>query len=76
QGVGVERVFLINSPKLEKVTVLKSGKVRRAKLYYLRERTGKATRLKEQLKRANEEITSLPKEEVPEEGKLVEATTS
>jgi len=76
QGVGVERVFLINSPKLEKVTVLKSGKVRRAKLYYLRERTGKATRLKEQLKRANEAITSLPKEEVPEEGKLVEATTS
>lgn len=44
---GVERTFPINSPKLAKVEVKRHGKVRRAKLYYLRERTGKATRLVE-----------------------------
>jgi len=42
---GVERTFPINSPKLAKVEVKRHGKVRRAKLYYLRDRTGKATRL-------------------------------
>ncbi|MDP1796812.1 MAG: 50S ribosomal protein L19 [Planctomycetaceae bacterium] len=42
---GVERTFPVNSPKLAKVEVKRHGKVRRAKLYYLRERTGKATRL-------------------------------
>ncbi len=46
--VGVERTFPLHSPKLEKVKVIKKGKVRRAKLYYLRERTGiKATKVKE-----------------------------
>lgn len=44
---GVERVFPVNSPKIAKVDVKRHGKVRRAKLYYLRERTGKATRLVE-----------------------------
>ena len=44
---GVERTFPINSPKLAKVEVKRHGKVRRAKLYYLRDRTGKATRLVE-----------------------------
>jgi len=46
-GVGVERVFPINSPKLAKIEVIRHGSVRRAKLYYLRERRGKAARIKE-----------------------------
>jgi large subunit ribosomal protein L19 len=44
---GVERVFAICSPRLEKIVVKKHGRVRRAKLYYLRDRVGKATRVKE-----------------------------
>ena len=47
QGVGVERIFLIHSPKIDSINVLKSAKVRRAKLYYLRNLQGKATRLKQ-----------------------------
>ncbi len=49
QGIGIERVFLVHSPRVEKITVLRRGDVRRAKLYYLRQRTGKATRIKEKL---------------------------
>ncbi len=49
QGIGIERVFLIHSPRVEKITVLRRGDVRRAKLYYLRKRTGKATRIKEKV---------------------------
>ncbi len=45
-GVGVERTFLLHSPRLEKVEVLRRAKVRRAQLYFLRERRGKAARLK------------------------------
>jgi large subunit ribosomal protein L19 len=47
QGIGIERVFPVNSPRIEKIKVQRRGHVRRAKLYYLRERTGKATRIKE-----------------------------
>lgn len=47
QGIGIERVFLIHSPRVEKIQVQRRGNVRRSKLYYLRERTGKATRIKE-----------------------------
>ena len=43
-GVGVERTFAVHSPKIEKVEVSREGKVRRAKLYYLRDRVGKAAR--------------------------------
>ena len=50
--VGVERTFVLNSPILAKIEVVKYGKVRRAKLYYLRNRTGKATRIKEDKKAA------------------------
>ena len=46
-GIGVERTFLLNSPRLENIKVVRKGKVRRAKLYYLRGRTGKAARIKE-----------------------------
>ena len=45
-GEGVERVFPLHSPRVEKVEVTREGKVRRAKLYYLRERSGKAARVK------------------------------
>lgn len=48
-GVGVERVFPIHSPFVEKVEVVRKGKVRRAKLFYLRERTGKAAKVKQKL---------------------------
>ncbi len=48
-GTGVERTFLVNSPKVEKVEVVRNGKVRRAKLYYLRDRVGKATKVKEKI---------------------------
>jgi large subunit ribosomal protein L19 len=47
QGIGIERVFQVHSPRIEKITVQRRGHVRRAKLYYLRQRTGKATRIKE-----------------------------
>lgn len=46
-GVGVERTFLVNSPRIEKIEVLRHAKVRRKQLYYLRGLTGKAARLKE-----------------------------
>ncbi len=48
-GVGVERTFLIHSPRIEKIEVLRHARVRRKQLYYLRGRTGKAARLKEVL---------------------------
>ena len=51
QGVGVERVFLLHSPKVANIKVLRRGKARRAKLYYLRDRVGKATRLKQRFDR-------------------------
>lgn len=46
-GVGVERTFLLHSPRVEKINVVRHGKVRRAKLFYLRNRVGKAAKLKE-----------------------------
>lgn len=48
-GVGVERVFPLHSPNVRKVQVIRRGKVRRAKLYYLRDRVGKAAKVKEQV---------------------------
>jgi large subunit ribosomal protein L19 len=46
-GVGVERVFPVYSPRIDKIEIIKRGKVRRAKLYYLRERVGKSAKVKE-----------------------------
>ena len=46
-GVGVERLFPVNSPNIESIVLHKVGKVRRAKLFYLRERSGKSARIKE-----------------------------
>ena len=51
QGVGVERVFLVYSPRIDKIVVQRKGDVKRAKLYYLRERSGKATRIKEKIEK-------------------------
>jgi len=47
QGIGIERIFIIHSPKIDSINVLKSSKVRKSKLYYLRKRKGKASRLKQ-----------------------------
>jgi large subunit ribosomal protein L19 len=47
QGIGVEKIFPVNSPIIESINILKKGKVRRAKLYYLRKKEGKAARIKE-----------------------------
>jgi large subunit ribosomal protein L19 len=49
-GCGIERVFPLHSPVVDKVEVVRSGKVRRAKLYYLRDRVGKAAKVKEQIR--------------------------
>lgn len=49
-GIGVERVFPIHSPMVDNIEIIRRGKVRRAKLYYLRDRVGKATRVKEDIK--------------------------
>ena len=48
-GVGVEKTFPIHSPHVQKVEIVRRGKVRRAKLYYLRDRVGKASKVKEQI---------------------------
>ena len=51
QGIGVERIFLVHSPQVASIKVERRGKVRRAKLFYLRERMGKATRVKQRFDR-------------------------
>lgn len=47
QGIGIERVYLIHSPRITEIKIIKKSKIRRAKLYYLRNKFGKATRLKQ-----------------------------
>ena len=47
QGIGIERIFLLHSPKIDSISVLRSSKVRRSKLYYLRKLKGKASRLRQ-----------------------------
>jgi large subunit ribosomal protein L19 len=48
-GVGVERTLPVHSPKIAKIDIVRKGKIRRAKLYYLRDRVGKAAKIKEKL---------------------------
>ena len=83
-GVGVEKTFLIHSPLVEKVEVVRVGKARRAKLYYLRDRVGKAAKTKENTgaRIENKEITikeelaeEVPVEAAPEEAPAVETET-
>lgn len=50
-GVGVERVFPVNSPAVDRIEVVRHGKIRRSKLYYLRDRVGKAAKVKERIKK-------------------------
>ena len=89
-GVGVEKTFLVHSPMVEKVEVVRVGKARRAKLYYLRDRVGKASKTKEKLGARienkeivlKEELTDEPvienetseKVDAPEEAPVVETT--
>jgi len=57
-GVGVERIFPVNSPRIDKIEVLKAGKVQRSKIYYLRELVGKSARLKENAQNEEGEAAS------------------
>jgi large subunit ribosomal protein L19 len=52
QGVGVERVFLLHSPRIASIKIIRRGRVRRAKLYYLRDRVGKSARIAQRFDRA------------------------
>lgn len=69
QGEGVERTFPLHSPRIAKVEVKRTGRVRRAKLYYLRDRVGKATRLKERKKGAAETASAETKAAAKAKGK-------
>ena len=66
-GVGVEKTFLVHSPMVEKVEVVRVGKARRAKLYYLRDRVGKASKTKEKLGARIENKEIILKEDLVEE---------
>jgi len=73
-GEGVERIFPIFSPKIAGITVLKKGKVRRAKLYYLRDRRGKSARIVEKIQVTKKD--NKPKVEKPEAKEVSEEKTS
>lgn len=78
-GVGVEKTFLVHSPAVEKVEVVRVGKVRRAKLFYLRDRLGKSAKTKEKIGARIETKEQIIKEELVEEAPVAdeveEATT-
>ena len=75
-GVGVEKTFLVHSPMIEKVEVVRVGKARRAKLYYLRDRVGKAAKTKEKVGARIETKEIVVKEEiVPGENEVAEVAT-
>jgi large subunit ribosomal protein L19 len=66
-GVGVERIFPVHSPMIAEISVLRRGRVRRAKLYYLRHLTGKATRIREKKGRISIPVTGTAAEPTPTE---------
>ena len=74
-GVGVEKTFLLNSPLIEKVETVRVGKARRAKLYYLRDRVGKAAKTKENVGARIENKEIIVKEEVPATEEVTENVT-
>ena len=69
-GVGVERIFPIHSPRMEKIEIIKRAKVRQARLYYLRNLRGKAARLKER------RVDSKPKTKKKNQGKITKKTAN
>ena len=73
-GEGVERVFQIFSPKIAGITVLKKGKVRRAKLYYLRDRRGKSARIVEKIQASKKDTKTQVDQPISKE--VTEDTTS
>jgi large subunit ribosomal protein L19 len=73
QGEGVERVFPVHSPRVADIVVKKKGKVRRAKLHFLRERVGRGTRVEEKLGGVKEEPAPKPAEKAPEPAKAAPA---
>lgn len=75
-GVGVEKTFLLHSPNVEKVEVVRVGKARRAKLYYLRDRVGKSARTKEKIGARIETKEVVIKEDLNEEAPISEEITT
>ncbi len=75
-GVGVEKIFPIHSPVIDKLEIMKSGRVRRAKIYYIRDATGRRGRLKEVKRKLKneEEIKEAPKKEISEDAKAEQKT--
>ena len=62
-GEGVERVFPLHTPSIEKIEVVKKGDVKRAKLYYLKKKIGKETKVEEKIERAQDDKAAAPREE-------------
>ena len=74
-GVGVERIFLVNSPRIDHIDIIRKAKVRRAKLYYLRDKVGKKARLVERLGVKIPKHSDLLKSEEPSKEEAAEETT-
>lgn len=75
-GVGVERIFLVNSPRIDHIDIIRKAKVRRAKLYYLRDKVGKKARLVERLGVKIPKHSDLIKSEEPSKEESAEESTT